>query len=376
MNLLGKKIFIAYMNDFIKLKAKGVSVVKKIAVFCIIAVLVAGYFYSKIDNSHIKYSTNENFSAKTGWYEIGQSATLKIYEITESGEVYFDVLWVGLNGFGGVAESNSKEKASFKITYQGNGNVVGSLTLQKNNIILEVQTCSLEYIEKGTYTFEYSNPIDKNYTELGSRLRSYIGQGASVHKLFEQFTIDYFPKLPKEWTYLGYTNYLFEHILFNEEYNEVCDFYKVKTFDNETKYYVLCDIGTGDNIKVATYEIDSGDILNKVWEKKLATPEKREEYEENPNKTFGNERTSNIDANKWYTLKSDNSIHCQNAEIYRAVPTNNGNVYLVTYYPVCADCHICADMQMVGVSTNAPVAETNYCNRCKKSIYSKFKLEY
>lgn len=87
-------------------------------------------------------------------------------------------------------------------------------------------------------------------------------------------------------------------------------------------------------------------------------------------------KASLVSADTWYELITNDILLFQNAEIDDAVSTSKGSVFMVTYYPVCKNCHVCGPIQMTGVGTDSQVSETYYCQSCGATTYSRFKIEY
>ena len=85
---------------------------------------------------------------------------------------------------------------------------------------------------------------------------------------------------------------------------------------------------------------------------------------------------SNVKPDTWYTVSSNNVVHCQNAEVYDAVSMSKGETFMITYYPICRNCHTGNRMEMTGVGPNTPVTETYHCSNCNEITYSRFKIEY
>lgn len=83
---------------------------------------------------------------------------------------------------------------------------------------------------------------------------------------------------------------------------------------------------------------------------------------------------SDKEANTWYTFGSSELIKVQNCKVNDAVPMGNDGVILVTYYPVCQDCHIISErMEMDGVAKNYPVSMRYRCDNCRTTTYVKIE---
>lgn len=194
------------------------------------------------------------FSGKPGHYEIKDEATLNIYEVTQSGDVYFEIWWYGGTAFGGVAKSISEQTASFEFVLYDEV-IKGELRTNNNSIDIELFSAFL-YSDPGTYSFDYAGNVTANRTEVGDQFSS--EKLIYTHDFFEQF-INGYGIDTKDWTYLG------SPIYFECGIENGFDLYKIVTQHDEIQYYALTTASNNSGTLEA-YEFLPGGEIKKIWE--------------------------------------------------------------------------------------------------------------
>lgn len=84
-----------------------------------------------------------------------------------------------------------------------------------------------------------------------------------------------------------------------------------------------------------------------------------------------------IEPDNWYTYTKLDALHVQNCVVVMATSVSGGKGVMVTYYPICKNCHICHTegvLSMAGPEWGYPVNKIYHCPDCGTNTTVRFEL--